>query len=609
MFPFINLICTLIAAALWYLFPELGGWPLVLGLLPWIVRLLYSRQLLIRTPLDWPIGLFLVTAVASVWAAHDRETALAKFWLIVGAILLYYAFVALLSEQFPKQTTHTATDRIPQTADFHSAIRNPQSAFAQGETAVWLLTLFSAILSLYFLATHEWDAFTTKFTLLTQWGRHIQTLLPTLPGHRLHPNVVGGMLAMLLPFCGAATWLARQRKSGLLMAGGLGIIFISLFSLLLSASRGAWIAFVAAVALALLWGGLAQVSHNQPRRRRWLFLGLIGLGILAGAIIFAVRPVIINRLVAALPGVAGGQSRLDLYRNSLILVQEYPFIGAGLGGFMMLYSTYSFLIHVGYIIHAHNLFLNVAIEQGLIALFMLFWMWTWFGKSLWQAAKGGRIAPLPAAAALSLITILLHGLVEDALYGSRAILLLFIPLAFVISYRLPEKPYALRTTHYAILAGLVVLGLVIWRRPLLSSVYSNLAAVQQSRAELSLYSWPEWPLQDEVRRKIDLTRPINNYEQALALNPQNTAANRRLGMIELSLGRYADALTHLQVAYEQMAWDNGTRQLYGEGLIVNGRSAAGSDLWATVNNAQGQLDARTFWYQHIGDPGRLNLEP
>jgi hypothetical protein len=45
--------------------------------------------------------------------------------------------------------------------------------------------------------------------------------------------------------------------------------------------------------------------------------------------------------------------------------------------------------------------------------------------------------------------------------------------------------------------------------------------------------------------------------------------------------------------------------LYGEALIVTGREAEGAALWATVNNAQGQLDIRAFWYEHIGDAARL----
>ena len=131
-----------------------------------------------------------------------------------------------------------------------------------------------------------------------------------------------------------------------------------------------------------------------------------------------------------------------------------------------------------------------------------------------------------------------------------------------------------------------------------------MGAVRQSQEELSLYSWPEWPIQDAVRRSVDLSRPESSFEKALALNPYNATANRRLGMIELSMGQYEDALAHLQAAYAAEPNVLTTRQLLGEALIVNGYLEEGQALWSDTNNEQGQLDLRAFWYQHIGDAER-----
>lgn len=97
---------------------------------------------------------------------------------------------------------------------------------------------------------------------------------------------------------------------------------------------------------------------------------------------------------------------------------------------------------------------------------------------------------------------------------------------------------------------------------------------------------------------------MSEFEKALALNPRNATANRRLGMIELSLGQYEDALAHLEAAYAAEPNVTTTQQLFGEALIVNGRVEEGQALWSDVNNEQGQLDARAFWYQYIGDVER-----
>jgi hypothetical protein len=43
---------------------------------------------------------------------------------------------------------------------------------------------------------------------------------------------------------------------------------------------------------------------------------------------------------------------------------------------------------------------------------------------------------------------------------------------------------------------------------------------------------------------------------------------------------------------------------YGKALIVNGFVADERALWATLESGEGQLEARTFWYEHIGSAER-----
>jgi tetratricopeptide (TPR) repeat protein len=210
------------------------------------------------------------------------------------------------------------------------------------------------------------------------------------------------------------------------------------------------------------------------------------------------------------------------------------------------------------------------------------------------------------AAALSLVVMLVHGLVDDVLYGSRAVLLLFVPLAFAAPVLQKQANQARRRAVLALPVAIILLMTLalVWRGPVLALVSSNLGTVHQSQTELSVYSWPEWPIQDAVRRAADLSQPITEFERALALDPANATANRRLGMIELSLGEYEDALGHLEAAYAAEPQSEVTQQLYGEALIVNGRVKEGRALWAKVSNEQGQFDARAYWYRSIGDEER-----
>ncbi len=132
---------------------------------------------------------------------------------------------------------------------------------------------------------------------------------------------------------------------------------------------------------------------------------------------------------------------------------------------------------------------------------------------------------------------------------------------------------------------------------------ANLGAVLQTRAELSVYRWPDWPIQDALRRSpaVDLEPSLARYRAALALDPRNATANRRLGQIELSRGEYGAALAHLQAAYDAAPEQRATRQLLAEAYAVTGDLPRAASLWRTVDLSAGQVAARTWWYQSIGE--------
>lgn len=604
--PYLDIGCATVAAAAWYIAPELGVQPLGIAFLPWVARLLVERPLTLVTRFAPPLALFIATAAASVWAAYDQEQAWAKFWVIIGGVFLFYAF-----------------------ANGYQVAKEPAAIARQH---AWFLSLFGGIIALYFLATHDWAQHPVKITAFTALGQALQSHLPLIPGHRLHPNVVGGILAMLVPFS-LATFaggaFVSGRRSVLSSALSLLLTGLILFGLLMSTSRGAWLALITAVGLFAYWSVARRLTRRHPHYRPYFLAAtflLITVGLLVlfpGRLVerFSFDPSIVDAAQSPRFLDLASLNRLDIMQDSLILVMDYPLIGAGLGGYMMLHASYTYLLHVGYIFHSHNLFLDVAIEQGLIGLAALLWCWAIVALAFLRlqtantslptpndpspAPRTAHASPVLGAALLSLVIIALHGLFDDALYGSRAVLLLFIPLAFAV----PQ----LKQVHFTpggkrallLLTGLMLLLCLLFQRPLRSLLYANLAAVEQSRTELSVYHWPEWVVQDALRRSLDMRPTVAHYEQALALNPHNASANRRLGQIELSLGEYEDALVHLQAAYEQTPWDHATRQLFGEALIVNGRLEEGAEMWATADRTNSQLTLRAFWYEYIGDSQRL----
>lgn len=543
-----QLVGALLASGGWYLFPQGGAWFLLPGLASYGVRWWKTGRLRTATGMDYLLIFFLATALIGVGTAYDKPTAWAKFWLIVGAVLLFEAFRA-----------EEVTRFVPA-----------------------LFSFLGITITLYFLFGHNWEQYPGQLEIFTQLGKDIQKVLPQMPAtwHRLHPNVVGGLLAFTLPFAA----LVHPKK---VAAIGLGVI---LCGLVLTGSRGAWLASAGAGILGG-WGWIVGQLPISNGKRRWAWLA----GVVSGTVGVIV-------LLLALP-TSGWQSlltteRLALYRQSRILLEDYFLWGGGLGNFMMLHASYGLLTHVGYAVHAHHLFLDLGIEQGIMGMLSFFIMGVITAAFLWRVAKEGRLQPLVGAAALAWTTVWGHGLVDDVFYGSRAVLLLFVPLAF-ITRNMPALSPNKKVVQSWLLAATILFALAPKRA--ISVVWANLGAVEQSRIELSNYVWPDDPIQDAVRRQVDLGLAIGRYEQALDWNGENFTANRRLGQIALSQGDYAQALAYLQVAYRVRPTDGTTQQLLGEAYLLNGQLEAGQAMLQRVNNQQGQLQIRAFWYELVGE--------
>ncbi len=215
---------------------------------------------------------------------------------------------------------------------------------------------------------------------------------------------------------------------------------------------------------------------------------------------------------------------------------------------------------------------------------------------------------------------MIHGLVDIPMYTGRGLHLLFVPLAVMASpaLRAPVQPATDQgaassnpaLANSLLLPAALLLGLaLLLLPPARAAMQTNLGALAQTRAELARYSWPDWPLQDELRRTgaVDLAPIIARYQAALAENPRNAAANRRLGQIELSLGQYDAARQHLEAAYASDPGQRATRQLLAESYAIAGELEPAAALLGTIDLSLNQIDGRVWWYNHVGEPQRAEL--
>lgn len=209
----------------------------------------------------------------------------------------------------------------------------------------------------------------------------IYRLFPRLVSNDVHPNVMGGALVILLPLALGLLlfgWRSQSRleKTGLLLAA-VGMLAV----LLLTKSRGAWMGMAAALAILMVlrwrWG--------------WLVLALGAGGFAAWIARLGWAPFL--EMLTANEAIRGLDGRMEIWSRSLYLVRDFPFTGVGMGSYGPLVDRlYPFFLEPpGSIPHAHNLFLQVAVDLGLPGL--LAWLGVVGGVfvAAWQVWRAGRL--------------------------------------------------------------------------------------------------------------------------------------------------------------------------------------------------------------------------
>ncbi len=199
----------------------------------------------------------------------------------------------------------------------------------------------------------------------------------------------------------------RRRRLLYVMASAIVAV-----GLVLTWSRGAWLGAILGL------GTLLVVTSN---RRLWV-------GILAAAAVLAVAtPVLAPRWQhqsSRLRNVAVTEdpfSRIAVWKVSLRIIADHPVLGTGLGRFMSAYIRYTGGNPSDALPTAHEIFLNFAVETGLLGLAALLYflgtgtrtMVRWYKRSppgSWQRA-------MSATALAAFVALMGHQLVDGTVMG------------------------------------------------------------------------------------------------------------------------------------------------------------------------------------------------
>ena len=353
---------------------------LIIGLVFWLLRWVAYGYLSRRTPTDWAILVLSLLVPVTLWVTAMPEVTLPQVYRLLCGIMIYYVIV------------------------------NWASSEAKLRIGLIGLALTGLALSGYALISVDWSD-PTRIGILEVIH---QAFAPYLRD-TVNPNVMAGSLVILLPLM-IALVLADPKPLGwavTLLAGitaaGMGVV------LLLTLSRGAWLAlFIAMLLLVMLrW------------RRGWIFVicaTAIGLGV-----IFIIGIFPSTELLLAGTSAGSVETRLELWLRGIMMVKDFPLSGIGMGSFgYVLTRLYPFAAEGSDLIsHAHNLFLQVSIDLGIpgliswLAILFLVVVSAW-RVYRWSLVKFGRkhwITNIAVGYLCSQTALIVHGWTDSVTWG------------------------------------------------------------------------------------------------------------------------------------------------------------------------------------------------
>ncbi len=354
----------------------------------YIVKKAYKKEKLITTPMDGPLFMFVIVLVFSSITSITLNQSLVELFVYISILLMVF----IISRDLDKRSLNILL------------------------ICLVLAATLVALLGIYQYTTgnmggHGWVDIETNPNLK---ARAYSTMD--------NPNILAEYLVIACSISVALFLDSRNFIRKILLLGTTGII---LLGLILTFSRGGWLAF----ALSLF---IIAIAENKK---------IIPLGILIGIIsLFFLPEVVMDRLmtIGSLED-SSNAYRFSIWAAALGILKDFWPSGVGLGyeAFMKAYPNY--MLAGIKAAHAHNSYLQIAIETGIFGLiiFIISVFKTYSTGLLIRLKSGYSFQKRISAAALGAISgLLLHGLVEHVLFDYRIIFSFWLMIAVVVaSYR------------------------------------------------------------------------------------------------------------------------------------------------------------------------------
>lgn len=409
----------LLALYLYFIFTDAlppAAFALILFL--WGMRAWLARKISTRTPFDIPIILLLALLPFNLSISPDLTLSVPKIYGIILGVAFFYAIV------------------------------NHISLSSDLSLEIFLLALLGLAIALAGLIGTDWaqSKIISASFIYDRLPRFIQGIPRSIAGGFAR-NGIGGTLTFTIPLLGALalarTWAkhSQERDSISSMTGTcqsnsasmntgrmlrsykyvvIAALMLSLITLALTQSRGG--------ILGTMIGLLALIVWKKPR---------IGLGILIVGLFMLFALVSFGRVGLIANSIADGTlaSRLEVWQRGWLMVQDFPFTGIGIGTYnVVAHTLYPFFIAAPdeVVPHAHNQFLEVAVDLGIPGLMTYLGLLAVFAYSAvraYRAANDASVRALIMGLVCGMIAHHVFGLTDAFILGTKPGLLMWIYFA------------------------------------------------------------------------------------------------------------------------------------------------------------------------------------
>ena len=270
-------------------------------------------------------------------------------------------------------------------------------------------------------------------------------------GFFANSNHMAILLVVSIPFVAAVGATLRQTpKDARMRAAGLAVacggIFLAVVGIALNRSLAGY-----GLGVPVLLASLMILFGLSAAWTRGAIIAACLVGIAAIALIWTSS---IGGQMDRLGASTSVASRAEIAAKSLSLASDFAPVGSGLGTFPRLYQVAEdpALVDRFYVNHAHNDYLERAVETGLPGVFAILLFLGWWSKAVVQMIRSPAANQFALAGAVASAAILLHSLVDYPLRTAAISSVFAMSLALIVqSRRVAYSDSDLRPTRHLVI--------------------------------------------------------------------------------------------------------------------------------------------------------------